>query len=90
MTKSQREKIEAAAKAEAHYFSNIQFPVQFVEVGNQGIKQDVNYARRVTCYNHHSWGFIKGAEFALKMLVEENQANAKAEVWSRERDGSGV
>lgn len=60
------------ADKEADYFSNIQFPIQWVE-HPKDFKQDINRARRVRCYDDHKWGFQKGFDAAIEHLEKQSE-----------------
>jgi len=54
------EKRDELADLEANYFSNIQFSTSWIDTSVNGLKQDVNAARRKRCNDDHKWGFQKG------------------------------
>ncbi len=56
------------AELEADYYSNIQYPVNWVSTGSGDLKQDVNAGRRKACFDHHKWGFQKGYNAARASL----------------------
>lgn len=67
-------KLEAArdrfADLQAEYYSNVQFPPTWIDVKSvDGLKQDVNAARRKACYDHHKWGVQKGFDAAAAHLL---------------------
>lgn len=65
------------ASLEADYFSKIQYPIQWIEI-RKDLKQDVNSARRESCYQHHAWGFKKGWDAAIEYMndsVKEQKEN---------------
>lgn len=59
------------ADLQAEYYSNLQFPPTWIDVKSvDGLKQDVNAARRKACYDHHKWGVQKGFNAAAAHLIK--------------------
>ena len=54
------QKRDDLAELEGNYYSNIQYPAQWIETGVKDLKQDVNSNRRESCKHHHKWGYQKG------------------------------
>jgi hypothetical protein len=73
MTPEQRKRCEELAELEANYFSNIQFPDEWIDTQVEGLKQDVNAARRKRCHDDHKWGFQKGYAAAIADCAEREK-----------------
>lgn len=77
-TQELRDKLEKRgvelSKLQGDYFSNIQFPGQWIETGVKDLKQDVNAGRRTACKNHHAWGYQKGYNSLLDITIELAEA----------------
>jgi hypothetical protein len=78
MTKTWEQARDESASLEAAYYSNIQFPPQWVEInGRDGLKQDVNAARRTRCHDDHKWGVEKGANFGRAYGIAEERKRSE-------------